>query len=166
MNSDNLTIFFYNLNQSYYRQKMDKSSDNVIADYSKVDISPNPLVRGVLLTGGTVSLGIGIIGIVLPLLPTTPFLLLSAFCYSKGSKRFHRWLLNNRIFGDYITNYLEGKGISLKSKLLTLFFLWALILFSAFYFVDMLIIRIVLLLIAVGVSVHILTLSTYTPTDK
>ena len=145
---------------------MDKSSDTTLADHSKVDISPNPLLRGVLLTGGTVSLGIGIIGIVLPLLPTTPFLLLSAFCYSKGSKRFHSWLLNNRIFGDYITNYIERKGISKKAKSLTLSFLWTLILFSAFFFVDMFIIRILLLVIAVAVSTHILTLPTYRLSDK
>lgn len=145
---------------------MDGSSNTNIEDYSKLKISPNPLVRGVLLMAGTVSLGIGLLGIVLPLLPTTPFLLLSALCYSKSSKRFHRWLLNNRIFGDYITNYIEGRGISKKAKSVTLFFLWTLILFSAFYFVDMLFIRILLLLIAVGVSAHILTLPTYHPSNK
>lgn len=145
---------------------MNKSSESIITGSSKLKISPNPLVRGILLIAGTVSLGIGLISIVLPLLPTTPFLLLSAACYSKASKRFHRWLLNNRIFGDYITNYIEGRGISKKAKSLTLFFLWALILFSSFYFVDILMIQIVLIIIAVGVSAHILTLPTYSPSDQ
>ena len=145
---------------------MDKSSETIITDHSKLKISPNPVVRGVLLINGTVSLGIGLIGIVLPLLPTTPFLLLSALCYSKSSKRFHRWLLNNKIFGDYITNYMKGKGISLKAKSLTLLLLWTLILLSAFYFVDILIIQIVLIFISISVTVHILKLPTYSPSDE
>jgi len=134
-----------------------------IASYSSLDISPNPLVRGVLFIAGTFFMVIGMIGIVVRLLPTTPFLLLSAACYSKSSKRFHRWVMDNRLFGDYISNYIEGRGISLKMKSLTLMALWASILFSAFYFVDMFIIRILLIIIAVGVSVHILTLPTYVP---
>ncbi len=131
-----------------------------------IDISPNPLVRGILFIAGTFFLVIGMIGIVIRLLPTTPFLLLSAACYSKSSKRFHRWLLKNRIFGDYISNYMEGRGISLKVKAVALFALWASILYSAFYVVDMLIIRILLLIIAVGVSSHLLTIPTFSPSDK
>ncbi len=138
------------------------SNDETIDGCSSLDISPNPLVRGILFIAGTFFLVIGVIGIVVRLLPTTPFLLLSAACYSKSSKRYHRWLMNNRLFGDYVTNYIEGRGISLKIKSLTLLVLWASILFSAFYVVDMLIIRVLLLAIAVGVSVHILTLPTYT----
>ncbi len=137
------------------------SSEETIDGCSALDISPNPLVRGILFVAGTFFLGIGVIGIVVRLLPTTPFLLLSAACYSKSSKRYHRWLMNNRLFGEYITNYIEGRGISLKMKSLTLLALWASILFSAFYVVDMLIVRFLLLAIAVGVSVHILTLPTY-----
>ncbi|MFW6041177.1 MAG: YbaN family protein [Thermoplasmatota archaeon] len=142
------------------------SDDETIDSCSPLDISPNPLVRGILFIAGTFFLVIGMTGIVVRLLPTTPFLLLSAVCYSKSSKRCHRWLMNNRLFGDYITNYIEGRGISLKVKIIVLFSLWASILFSAFFVVDMLIIRILLFIIAVGVSVHILTLPTYVPSDK
>lgn len=139
--------------------------DEIIDSDSTLDVSPNPVVRGVLLIAGTFFLLLGMIGIVVRLLPTTPFLLLSAACYSKSSKRCHRWLMNNRLFGDYITNYMEGRGISLKVKLLVLFALWVSILFSAFYVVNMLIIRVLLLGIAVGVSAHILKIPTYVPSD-
>ncbi|UCG37119.1 MAG: YbaN family protein, partial [Candidatus Bathyarchaeota archaeon] len=70
--------------------------------------------------GGTVFLVLGCVGILLPILPTTPFLLLSATCYYKSSDRMHRWMLNNRIFKSYIRNYKEGNGISLKAKAFTI----------------------------------------------
>ena len=139
--------------------------DEIIDSDSTLKISPNPLVRAVLLIAGTFFLLLGLIGIVVRLLPTTPFLLLSAACYSKSSKRCHEWLMNNRLFGDYITNYMEGKGISLKVKSVVLFALWTSILFSAFYVVNMFIIRVLLLVIAVGVSTHILSLPTYVSSD-
>jgi len=140
--------------------------DEIIDSDSTLKISPNPLVRGVLLIAGTFFLLVGMIGIVVRLLPTTPFLLLSALCYSKSSKRCHRWLMNNKLFGNYLTNYMEGRGISSKVKFLILSALWASILFSSFYVVDRLIIRVLLLIIAVGVSAHILKIPTYVPSDN
>ena len=73
----------------------------------------NRLFRGILIISGSFFFELGIIGIVIPLLPTTPFLLLAAACYSRSSKKFYNWLLNNKWFGPYITNYLDGKGIPL-----------------------------------------------------
>jgi uncharacterized membrane protein YbaN (DUF454 family) len=118
------------------------------------------LIRGVLVLAGTCFLALGILGIFLPLLPTTPFLLLAAACYARGSKRFYDWLLNNRWFGTYIRNYREGKGIPLKVKALTLALLWGTIIYSAFFVVDELYWRIILLVIAVGVTIHILKTQT------
>ena len=114
------------------------------------------LFRGAFVFAGTSFLALGIVGIFLPLLPTTPFLLLAAACYARGSKRFYDWLLNNRWFGTYIRNYREGKGIPLKVKALTLALLWGTIIYSAFFVVDELYWRIILLVIAVGVTIHIL----------
>ena len=117
--------------------------------------------KGIFVVAGTVSLGLGALGVFLPVLPTTPFLLLSAAFYYKGSERMHRWLLNNKLFGNYIKNYKEGRGITLKAKAITLLLLWTTICYSAFFIVNMIALQIVLLAIAGGVSIHILTLPTF-----
>jgi uncharacterized membrane protein YbaN (DUF454 family) len=114
------------------------------------------LFRGALVFAGTSFLALGIVGVFLPLLPTTPFLLLAAACYARSSKRFYDWLLYNRLFGSYIRNYREGRGISLKLKVVTLALLWGTITYSTFFVVDKLYWRIILLVIAVGVTIHIL----------
>jgi len=118
------------------------------------------LKKTIFIVGGTISLGSGAIGIILPILPTTPFLLLSAACYYKGSERMHRWLLNNKLFGDYIRNYKEGKGVPLKGKIITLFLLWPTICYSAFFLVNILIVQAILIAVAIAVTVHIATLPT------
>ncbi|TFH25218.1 DUF454 domain-containing protein [Candidatus Bathyarchaeota archaeon] len=119
------------------------------------------IVRASLFISGTFLLALGAIGIFLPILPTTPFLLLSAACYLRSSERMHKWLLNNRWFGKYIRNYQEGKGIPMKTKILAMTVLWVAILYSAFIALDeILIAQIVLLLIALGVSVHLVRLPT------
>ena len=118
------------------------------------------LKRGTFIVAGTISLGLGAVGLFLPILPTTPLLLLSAACYYKGSERMHRWLLNNKLFGSYIRNYKEGKGISQMGKILTLFLLWITISYSAFFIVNNSIVQIVLFTIAIAVTVHIIALPT------
>lgn len=106
------------------------------------------------MLSGTLSLAIGIVGIFTPVLPTTPFLLLAAACYLRSSQRFHRWLMNNRVFGSYIRNYTEGRGIPIRVKLFTIALLWITIGISI-WVVDNLIVTIVLLIVAVGVTLHI-----------
>ena len=113
------------------------------------------LSRGLWTFAGTFFLAVGLIGIFLPVLPTTPFLLLSAACYFKGSRRMHDWLLNNRWFGSYLRNYREGKGVSVKVKVISILALWTTIGYSAFYVIDILIVRIVLLVVAIAVTLHI-----------
>ena len=116
-------------------------------------------VRWSLLVAGTISLILGAIGIVLPILPTTPFLLLSAACYLKSSERMHKWLMGNRWFGEYIRNYREGKGIPLKTKIVAVSFLWVTILFSTLFVLDeILIAQGALFLVGLGVSVHLVRL--------
>jgi len=88
-------------------------------------------------------LGLGIIGIFLPILPTTPFLLLAAACYARSSKRFYDWLIGNKWLGTYIRNYMEGKGIPLKVKVFTTSLLWITILFSVFLIIYDLWVKIV-----------------------
>jgi len=109
---------------------------------------------------GTLFLVIGCIGLILPILPTTPFLILAAACYGRGSDRIYGWMMRNRLFGEFIKNYLEGKGIKSRQKIITLVFLWVMIIFTTAYIIENMIIRIFLLIIAFTVSVHILKLPT------
>ena len=104
---------------------------------------------------GTLFLGIGIVGIIIPLLPTTPFLLLATFFYVRSSEKFNNWLLNNRILGIYVRHYIDGRGIPLRVKLFTLLLLWTTISFTIAFAVDELVVKIILALVATGVSVHI-----------
>ncbi len=117
-------------------------------------------MRVLLVIAGTLSLGLGILGIFVPVLPTTPFLLLAAACYARSSQRFYDWLLNNRYCGEYIRNYRRKKAIRLKLKIITIALLWIAIGSSVIFAVDSLVIRVLLVLIAVGVSVHVLRLRT------
>ncbi len=120
------------------------------------------VVGALLIVAGTISLCLGAIGLVLPILPTTPFLLLAAACYLRSSTRMHKWLLNNRWFGEYIKNYQAGRGIPLKTKVAAITILWITIVFSTLFVVkDYLILQVVLLVIAIAVSVHLIRLPTF-----
>ncbi len=118
------------------------------------------LVRVALTIAGSAFVGLGIVGIFLPLLPTTPFFLLAAACYARSSKRFYNWLLNNRWFGKYVTLYRAGKGVPLSVKAPTLCLLWFTITLSALFVVDNAATRAILFLIAIGVSFHVLSIPT------
>ena len=120
----------------------------------------NNLCKQALIIAGSFFVGIGVLGIFLPILPTTPFLLLAAVCYARSSKKFYNWLLNNKWFGKYIKNYRERKGIPLKLKILTVSLLWGTIIFSAFFIIQILFVSIILILIAIGVTIHILSIRT------
>jgi len=125
----------------------------------KIKVTSN-FSRWILIIIGSFFTGLGILGIFLPLLPTTPFLLLAAACYIRGSERLHNWLMNNKWLGNYIRNYLEGKGISLKSKILSISLLWITIGYSVVFVVNIFSIRVILILIAIGVTVHLLSIRT------
>ena len=118
-------------------------------------MSTKRIVRAVLIFSGTLSVLLGIIGIFLPILPTTPFLLLAAACYARSSDRFYNGLMNNRLFGSYIRNYREGRGVPLRVKLISITFLWSVISFSILFAVSDVIIRIILVVIAIAVTLHI-----------
>ena len=112
---------------------------------------------------GTVSLALGIVGIVLPILPTTPFLLLTAWLYYRGSPALYDKLMKHKYFGPYIKSFREDKSIPLSTKIYSISLLWITILLSAFCAVEEIWIRVLLLLIAVGVTVHILSYKTRHP---
>ena len=124
-------------------------------------ITSDKLIRYILIFFGTFFVILGLIGIILPILPTTPFLLLAAACYARSSNKAYTWLLNNKWFGSYIKNYNEGKGIPLKVKIMAISFLWITILASLIFIIEFFLIEIPLLIIASLVSIHILLIKTY-----
>ncbi|WP_462378901.1 YbaN family protein [Pseudomonas sp. Marseille-QA0892] len=115
----------------------------------------HPLVRALLISIGFLSVALGVLGIFLPLLPTTPFLLLAAGCFARSSPRFYRWLTSHPRLGPWIRDYLDGRGIPLKAKYWAVGLLWSSIGFSA-WIVDVLWVRLVLLTCAVLVTLYIL----------
>ncbi|MFN3236028.1 MAG: YbaN family protein [Pseudomonadales bacterium] len=80
--------------------------------------------RTLLTLGGLLSLGLGIVGAFLPLLPTVPFVLLAAFCFAKSSERLHTWLVNHRAFGRIIRDFEAGNGIPRRVKVRAISLLW------------------------------------------
>lgn len=104
--------------------------------------------KAFLIIAGSISLGLGVIGIVLPLLPTTPFLLLSAACYVRSSDKLYQWLITNKYVGPYILNYREGKGIPLKAKIIGVSLLWLSMLYTIIFVVPLVMVKILLFLIA------------------
>ena len=122
--------------------------------------SQDRLKKYLFITAGTIFVILGSVGIFVPVLPTTPFLLLAALCYMRSSQRFYNALLRNRFIGSYLRNYLEGRGMSPKMKIWTLTFLWVTIICTAIFVTESLIVRIVLAAVLAGVTIHILLLRT------
>jgi len=120
----------------------------------------NKAVKWIYIISGTTSFFIGVAGVVLPLLPATPFLLFSAFCYARSSEKFYNKLMGSKIFGDYIKSYKKGNGMPLHAKIIVILILWSTILISAFTSVDNLIIQIILFGVAIGVTIHLTIIKT------
>ncbi|MFA5649626.1 MAG: YbaN family protein [Proteiniphilum sp.] len=110
-----------------------------------LEIKKNRIIRALYIIGGTVSMGLAILGIVVPGLPTTPFALLSAFLYAKSSQKLYNRLLNNRILGPRIRNYQRRQGITRKGKIGVILFMTAMVLFSSFVVIQNLSLRVTIL---------------------
>ena len=122
--------------------------------------------RTLLVTCGTLCVVAGILGIFLPVLPTTPLLLLAAFCYERSSERFYQWLMTNRWFGEYIRHYRNGKGIPFKLKIRTIMLLWLTIGYAVLSIVSLWWVKLILLGIAGGVTIHLFRIKTFKPEAK
>lgn len=113
--------------------------------------------RVLLLSAGFAMLGLGGVGILLPVLPTTPFVLCASGCFAAASPRLYRWLAGTRYFGEYIQNYRQKTGISTKARVTGLIFLWGMLLLSMLLVQKPVVIGI-LAVVGVAVSIHILTI--------
>jgi uncharacterized membrane protein YbaN (DUF454 family) len=119
------------------------------------------LMRAVLIVCGTLCVALGVLGIFLPLLPTTVFLLLAAACYARSSERFYQRLVNDRWLGAYIRNHREGRGMRRRDKAVTLALLWAGIGATAVWTVTAIWLRLLLAVIAVAVTIHVVRLPVF-----
>ena len=129
----------------------------------EVHLSTHSIVRLGLVVLGTIALGLGIVGIFLPLLPTTPLLLLAAACYARGSERFYVWLLTNRLFGQYIRDWRENKGIPFRTKVWILLVLFLTLGITGLLFAPLLEVQLILASVGFGVTWYILRLPTKRP---
>lgn len=119
----------------------------VIKKVMKVkEVKMNKVVRNLYIIGGVIALGLGMIGVILPVLPTTPFLLLTSFCFAKGSRRFDEWFKRTELYKKYLENYVNNRAMTLKQK-------WTILLFADFMMmfpliiVDKWIVKILILLV-------------------
>lgn len=111
----------------------------------KSQIKKNRIVRTLFIIGGTLSLALAILGIIVPGLPTTPFALLSAFLYAKSSSRLYNWLLNNKVLGPRIRSYQKRNGVTKKGKIGIIIFMTSMVLFSSFVVIKDIPLRMVIL---------------------
>ena len=132
----------------------------MLVSFSKMSEKSNDAFKPILLVCGFIFTGLGLIGIVLPVLPTTPFLLLAAACFARSSEKYNNWLMTNKLFGNYLKCYLEDQGIPLKIKVSAISFLWITILISAFFFIESWIIQTILIVIATIATIHIVSIKT------
>ena len=123
----------------------------------------NRPVRILLLVCGFLFTFLAFLGALLPLLPTTPFLIVAAACFFRSSVRFYNWIMFNRLFGHYLQDYQSGRGIAVHVKITALAFMWISTLVSIFVFVPWLWLKIVLLVISTAVTIHVLMIRTKRP---
>ncbi|MHC1705618.1 MAG: YbaN family protein [Tenuifilaceae bacterium] len=123
-----------------------------------IKIFSTRIKRAILLFFGILALVLGFIGVFVPLLPTTPFLLIASYCFVRSSNRFNSWLLNNRVLGPFIKDYVNKRAIKKKIKWITIIVLWTTILISIVLIKSFLWVKILLIVIAAGVTIHIVSL--------
>ena len=117
------------------------------------------LKKKIYICVGLLAVGLGIIGVFLPVMPTVPFLLVALFCFERSSKKYHDMILNNKYFGKMLRDYYEGKGLTTSVQIKAILFLTCGIAFS-FYKVQHLHLKIMLAVIWLGVTIHIILLKT------
>lgn len=109
---------------------------------------------------GLLSLGLGILGAFLPVLPTTPLLLLSAALFLRGNRRLYDWLMNHPKLGPYITNFMKHKAIPLRIKVVAVTTLWLTLLYCAVFVAEHWAFRAFFIVLAIAITIHILSYKT------
>ena len=126
----------------------------------------NKIKKYFYITLGFIALGLGLIGVILPILPTTPFLLLTSFCFAKGSERFHVWFTNTNIYKKHLESFVKERAMTLKQKVVLLSFVNFMLAFPLIL-VDVLPMRItIIVLIIIKLYYFIFRVKTITPEEK
>jgi len=124
------------------------------------------LKKAIYLIVGSISLAAGLVGVFLPVIPTTPFILLSAGCFLRSSERLFHWVVSNETLGPTIQNYHEGKGITKNTKIRAIVMMWLTISLSVYFFITNTYLIALLYVIAIGVSVYLFKLPTVKEQDS
>ena len=119
----------------------------------------NPALRWGLLIAGFTAVGLGVLGIFLPVLPTVPFLLLATACFARSSERFYAWLLDHAHLGPMVRPYLEGQGLTRRTKIKAIGLIWLSISLSLLL-IEKPWVQGLLVVIALGISLYLLRLPT------
>ena len=127
---------------------------------STVQKSFSPALRWTLLICGFAAVGLAVLGIFLPVLPTVPLLLLALACFARSSENFYTWLIDHAHLGPIVRPYVEGRGIPRTSKIKAIVLVWVSITASAFLLLELFWLRILLLMIAAGITLYLLRLPT------
>lgn len=138
----------------HYRSEEQEISIAIPEEDMKLAIKKSKITRILFVLGGTLSLALAILGIVVPGLPVTPLALLSAYLYAKSSKKMYNWLLRNKLLGPKIINYQRDKGVTRKGKIGIIAFMLIMVLFSSFVVIQHHVIRMLILTLgAIGLIV-------------
>ena len=118
-------------------------------------------MKSILALLGLISLGLGIVGAFLPLLPTVPFVLLSAFLFARSSDRLHNWLITHKIFGQLIRDYHEERGITIQGKIAAISMMWISNIISIVFIINNILwLQILMSIITLSVTIYILQYKT------
>ncbi len=113
-----------------------------------------------LIVSGSVFVCMGVIGIFVPLMPSTVFFLLAGACYVRSSEKLYYWLLHNKYFGNHVTNFMVKKAMPMRAKIVALSMMWLTMGYSALVIIPILSIKLLLLIIGLGVTKYILSMKT------
>ena len=136
---------------------------NPILHHPPLHDGKNRRFRTLWNVAGSISIGIGIVGVFVPLLPTVPLLLMAGFCYWRGSPRFYNRLIRFGSVGPLIDNFRKGKGLPAKMKSRSILFMWVSMATSMIFFVESNILRAAMVLVGIGVTLYILRIKTSKP---
>ena len=125
-------------------------------------INENKSIRLLWVLLGSLSVGMGVIGIFVPGWPTTIFLIIASYFYIRSSEKLYNWLINNKILGIYLKNYYSGKGMPLKAKIISILMMWAFGLLSIFLWIpsNLMIVKITVFILLVIGTIFILRVKT------